>query len=571
MSGSAASGPGADGRGPRRGQEILFIDLGPEVDRSKPSVDGGDAVVRPTRLRWSHPRRSTLVAAVCAVALAATGVFLPAIIQRGSEVSGWLEPYPRVPEQAWTVAVTGLVKGPGTGSARFAVVPGASTRGLTGVLPFGSTWVTYIASDEALPRFVGLDAETGVRRWVYEVRNWGPVQACADTSLGGALICLGSAGTAGTDVLVLIRLSDGREVARRPVSIDANSITVVGDDVVLGGYDVRTHEFLAQRLNVWTGELAWTARVADPVGLTGTYLEGAQGGGPPIRFTRGTGDSLDVTFGETTGVATTAVALAGPGAVLLSNIGSHVWLDLETGTARGPATSGTAVRRGDGAVLIDASTRTADGAVTTRDGQVWWAQASKFVAAGGGREIDLPVWTSPEQRVVGWREGSPPIIGVPVKGGPLAGYASLDGSLLWTASGGAAAAVGADVPDAELITPHGAFLVSGPRDCGFASGRRNGWSCRATGPRVCAVDPADGAPLWCKDLGVGEVTVIGWDGTRLVVRGSTGVSALDGQTGASVWTLPGSAIPDGSSFEAVGGRVVAYTSSHIVVLGPTGR
>ena len=78
-------------------------------------------------------------------------------------------------------------------------------------------------------------------------------------------------------------------------------------------------------------------------------------------------------------------------------------------------------------------------------------------------------------------------------------------------------------------------------------------------------------PLKVTDLGVGEVTVIGWDGTRLVVRGSTGVSALDGQTGASVWTLPGSAIPDGSSFEAVDGRVVAYTSSHIVVLGPTGR
>src|SRR5674476_370398 len=90
---------------------------------------------------------------------------------------------------------------------------------------------------------------TGARRWTYEVGDWGPARVCAGTAVGGALVCVGQAGPVGTDTLVAINLADGLEVARQPVSIDANSVTVVGDDVVLGAYDAATQEFLAQRIN----------------------------------------------------------------------------------------------------------------------------------------------------------------------------------------------------------------------------------------------------------------------------------------------------------------------------------
>jgi hypothetical protein len=62
--------------------------------------------------------------------------------------------YPRAPHQAWSLAVKDLVPGPGSGTARLDDMPGASGRAPANVLPFDSTWVTYVTSDDALPRLV---------------------------------------------------------------------------------------------------------------------------------------------------------------------------------------------------------------------------------------------------------------------------------------------------------------------------------------------------------------------------------------------------------------------------------
>ncbi len=271
MSGPTPSRRGARDRDSSRGAETLFIDLGPDAGRDVgPDAGRGERtagvaerVARPRRPRGANPRHSTRLAAACAVALAATGVFLPGLMPRPATAPGWLEPYPRAPKQAWSVAVSTLVNGPGTSTARFADVPGSAGGRPTSVLPLGRTWVTYVSSDDAVPRLIGLDAETGARRWTYEVRDWGPVRVCADTSTGGALVCVGPAATGSGDMVVLIGLADGHELARHPVSIDASSVAVVGDDVVLGGYDERTREFLAQRINVWTPDRLWAERTKD--------------------------------------------------------------------------------------------------------------------------------------------------------------------------------------------------------------------------------------------------------------------------------------------------------------------
>jgi hypothetical protein len=61
----------------------------------------------------------------------------------------------RTPHQAWSLAVKDPVPGPGSGTARFDDMPGASGRAPANVLLFDSTWVTYVTSDDALPRLVG--------------------------------------------------------------------------------------------------------------------------------------------------------------------------------------------------------------------------------------------------------------------------------------------------------------------------------------------------------------------------------------------------------------------------------
>lgn len=593
MSGPPTSGGGAGDRESRTGDDTLFIDLGPGNGRDEPLMDVAPPAVPPPRRTRRLPGGGTRLASVCALALAAVGVFLPMVLSGGPASRGWLEPYPREPHQAWSVAVKSLVSGPGAGTARFDLVPGASGRTPANILPFGNTWVTYVTSDDALPRLIGIDSGTGARRWTYEVGDWGPARVCAGTAVGGALVCVGQAGPVGTDTLVAINLADGLEVARQPVSIDANSVTVVGDDVVLGAYDEATQEFLAQRINVWTGALAWAARVADSAGHTGTNLEAQQGGGPPIPARRASGDSQVTRFPRSRGVLTSLIELPGPGAVIESSVDSHVSLDLSTGAVRSPSTPGTANRRDDGTVMIDTSLANPDTSLTARANGVWWAAPSRVVPVGADREIALPIWTSPGQTVVGGREDSPPIIGVPAVGTPVSAYSSLDGSLLWTASPDRKGSPPNAIFDATVVTAQDVFLLSGPRLCGYSSQLPIGWSCWGSGPRICAVAAADGTALWCSDLssaavaaptGAGEtpaagaqpavinqVTVVGWDGMRLIVHDAAGLTAMDGKTGATVWSLPATALPAGGLVETVDGRLVATTTAQITVLAPTAR
>jgi len=590
MSGMPTSGGGDGDRESREGDDTLFIDLGPGDSRDEPVIDVAPRAIPAPSRTLGLPGGRTRLASVCAVALAAVGVFLPMVLSGGPASRGWLEPYPLAPHQAWSVAVKSLVSGPGAGTARFDYVPGAPGRTPASVLPFGSTWVTYVTSDDALPRLIGIDSATGARRWTYEVADWGPARVCASTAVGGALVCVGQAGPVGTDTLVAINLADGLEVARQPVSIDANSVTVVGDDVVLGAYDAATHEFLAQRINVWTGALAWAARVADSAGLSGTNLEAQPGGGPPIAARRASGESQITRFPRSGGVLTSLVELPGPGAVIESSVDAHVWLDLSTGAVRSPSTRGTANRREDGTVVIDISLASPDASVTMRANGVWWAAPSRVVPVDADRETALPIWTSPGQTVVGGREDSPPIIGVPAVGTPVSAYSSRNGSLLWTASPDPTGSPANAIFDATVVTAQEVFLLSGPRLCGYSSQLPIGWSCWGSGPRICAVAAVDGTTLWCSDvpfaapaapgetpaadaqLAVGnQVTVVGWDGMRLIVHDTGGLTSVDGKTGATVWSLPATALPSGGLVEAVDGRLVAATTAQITALAPTTR
>lgn len=534
-----------------RGSEVpILIDLGAGATSAGGAHTEPQAPMAPAPRPW--PGRTgpgadgvTLRALAASALIALVGVALPAAMPLPKPVfdPGALQPYPTAPVEAWRIAPE--VVNRGTGAVNFRpVVVDESSRAYSALDPwrdypdvwrYGSTTVAAVDLNSSLSNLVAIDVRTGAVRWTVPVVAGREFRACAHELLSGAMPCV----RYGSDSLresvvevVLIRLTDGRELANWDAPAWARTVEVLGDSLVLAGAAPNNPTALMiARHDAWSGAERWHYTGEHALWPVTTYGDAGYRPnhilGPTILAIVG-----DRVIGSMDGVV--AIVDAGTGGVLQA---------VGYGGARSLA---------DGSVVIQYPSAEVIAAGTVWANELFdaiWADAEEY-PADGGRAVSLAASAGRLVPAIGFGSTRAPVVTdarevlVGIVGRSARPWSVADAGIFWP----------------QVVTPAGVW-----GGAGVTRGRGSDYELRdlVTGQRLWAQPSTDAT----------FVQVCGTDGERLIVLENNTVSGLpelvafDLKTGSRAWT---GALALGERATVVDGRIVVFSPAGIRGLASRG-
>ena len=534
-----------------RGSEVpILIDLGAGATSAGGARNEPEAPMPPApRPRPARTRpgvdRVTLRAIAASALIALVGVALPAAMPLPKPVfdPGALEPYPTPPGEAWRVAPDVVNRGPGTVGFRPVVIDEFSRtyasldpwRAYPDVWRYGSTAVAAVELAGSLANLVAVDVRDGAVRWTVPVAAGREYRGCAHELLDGAMPCVryGNDPVRGAVVeVVLIRMTDGRELTHWDAPAWTRTVEVLGDSLVLAGAapDNPTALMIA-RHDAWIGTERW-------------HYTGEHTLWPVTTFG-------DVVYRPNHVLGPTTVAIVGT-RVIASMDGVVAIVDAGTGGVLQAVGYGSARSMADGSVVIQYPPAEVIAARTVWANELSdavWAAAEEY-PADGGAAVSLPASAGRLVPAIGFGSTQAPVVTdardvlVGTAGRSARPWSVADAGTFWPA----------------VVSPAGVW-----GGAGVTRGRGADYELR---------DLVTGEPLWAQpSTDATFVQVCGTDGVRLIVLEDNTVSgvpelvAFDLKTGSRPWTV---ALEPGERATVVDGRIVVFSPAGIRGLASPG-
>jgi len=534
-----------------RGSEVpILIDLGAGATsaggaRTEPHAPMAPAP-RPRPGRTSPGADRVTRRAIAASALIAlVGVALPAAMPLPKPVfdPGALQPYPTAPVEAWRVAPDVVNRGTGAVNFRPVVVDESRQtyvardpwQDYPDIWRYGNTAVAAVELAASVSNLVAFDARTGAVRWTVPVVAGLEYRACAHEPLAGAMPCVRyrSDRNLGDVVeVVLIRLTDGRELTHWDAPAWTRTVEVLGDSLVLAGAAPNNPTALMiARHDAWSGAERW-------------HYTGEHTLWPVTTFG-------DATYRPNHILGPTILAIVG-NRLIASMDGVVAIVDAGTGGVLQAVGYGSARSMADGSVVIQYPS-----AEVIAAGTIWanelidaiWADAEEY-PADGGAAVSLSASAGRLVPAIGFGSTQAPVLTdardvlVGTAGRSARPWSAADAGTFWP----------------QVVTPAGVW-----GGAGVTRGRGSDYELRdlVTGERLWAQPSTDAT----------FVQVCGTDGERLIVLENSTVSGLpelvafDLKTGSRAWT---GALALGERATVVDGRIVVFSPAGIRGLASRG-
>jgi outer membrane protein assembly factor BamB len=379
-----------------------------------------------------------------------------------------------------------------------------------------------------------VDVRDGTIAWRISADDGWAFRACSRTLLAGAMVCL-SADDAGERVqLVAIRVSDRRTLARWDAPAWATLVSVGGEGVLLAGDQAEANVLQVGRYDVWTGAQRWLRTIAlspdasRPAGVS------------------------QVVRASSTPPTVTQVG----GRVIVSLMDDVAVIDVATGSFERDVGVGTVTAFPAGGAFVSYQPREPTAAPVSPDVLSLdreWTRGDLY-PADGGAVVSV-------QLASGWylafaTPETMPIFFL-VTGTEFVVCSLVDGSRLWSAG---------------RTAETGEFFPLGVTAAGVLGSVSVGGQ---DGPQSLQLrDLKTGKPLWPwpRQSSVEQRSLVGWDGTRIIVQGfdrtdgAVYLEALDAATGGLVWSIP---LDPAESVASVGGRLVRVDQGRMRGLAPS--